>query len=520
MIPYKFHAGNNYWDMSLIKDLLSDARYTEEEGDGCIYIVPGEYTKVKDVNIAIHKYKWVVLIITSDEQSTFKVEELAHPNIKIYVQYLKQGRHDKYGKWPLGYTSDTRKHLKLASKDLDFFFSGQVTHKRRKDCVKNLKAYLDRQMTTGRLVETEGFSQGLEANEYMGYMAQAKTAPAPSGAVCPDSFRTYEALEAGAIPIADNISPTGDRDYWSYLLGDVPFPTINNYSDLPGYIEDQLDNFQAKANRIQAWWIKKKRDLKQQLLDDVAELSGKAYKEAITVVVPVSPIKSHPSTDILEKCISSIRHHLNCEIIITFDGVSKHHEGKREAYEEFIRRALFLCNTKWNATPLIFDEHTHQVGMARKVLDMINTPTLLYIEGDTGLVVDKAVDFKHCVSRIIKGDSNLIRFHFEGVIPKEHEHMMLEEDDGLLQTVQWSQRPHLASTAYYRRILRDYFSENAISFIEDKMHGIVHEAYKLDGILGWQQHRLHVYAPDGDIKHSVDFDGRDGEKKWDEEQIF
>lgn len=407
----------------------------------------------------------------------------------------------------------------IPDKALPFFFSGQITHKRRQDMAHELETMIQKG-SGGIFVPSKGFSQGMPPDEYMAYMNRAKTAPCPAGPVCADSFRTYEALEAGAIPIADNISQAGDHDYWNYLFGSVPFPTINDYSDLTGYIEDQLTGFQYKANRVQAWWIKKKRDLKHKLIDDVAELSGKRYKEAITVIVPVSPIKSHPSTEILEKCIESIRHHLSCEIIITFDGVSKHDEKKYKDYQEFTRRALFLCNTKWNAIPVIFDEHTHQVGMARKVLEFIDTPTILYVEGDTGLVLDREINFRHLVERIVEGTSDFIRLHFEGRIPPDHEHMMLGRDDDLIQTYQYSQRPHLASTAYYRRILQDYFSPNARSFIEDKMHSIVAEAYKIDGELGWKQHRIHIYAPEDNIKYSVDFDGRAGEAKWDKEQIF
>lgn len=526
MIPYKYlslkketpaHKGA-YWDFALLDDLLTDPRFKEVDtlDNGGIIIFPAraQADKVSELNKYIKPLKWCVLLLTGDEESDFPVEKISHPNISIYVMSPKQGRHDKYNFLPNGYTPHTRPNLKLADKNLDWIFAGQNTHPRRSECIDQLS-----RLENGKLIATKGFTQGLPPEEYIHELCNAKIAPCPSGPVTSDTFRLYEALEAGCIPIADSESKTG-TDYWNYLFDNPPFPTIKNYQDLPGYIEDQLDNFQARANKIQAWWIKQKRDLKHKLIQDVADLTGKHHKEAITVVIPVSPIKSHPSTEILEKCIDSIRHHLSCEIIITFDGVSKHDEHKRKNYEEFTRRALFLCNTKWNAIPVIFDEHTHQVGMARKVLEFVDTPTILYVEGDTGLVLDYKIDFKYLVDKILDGTSNLIRLHFEGVIPKDHEHMMLGTKDDLIKTYQWSQRPHLASTAYYRRILKDYFSENAFCMIEDQMHSIVSEAYILDGETGWQQHRLHIYAPNNHIKFSVDFNGRDGEKKWDEEYRF
>lgn len=522
MIAYKFLSvvddvpPTGYWDHALIHDIFADGRFTDKQGDGAIVVLPGKNQghKIEQINTELNKLEWCVLIITSDEERNFPVEKIDHKNIKIWIQNPKQGRHDQYGKWPLGYTSETRKNLLTEDKDLTYFFSGQNTHERRQECLKNLKRIKD-----GYLNETEGFTRGLQPTQYMHLMSHAKVAPCPAGPVCAESFRLYEALEAGAIPIGDNRSAKGDHDYWHYLFPDAPFPTIDNYSDLPGYIEDQLDNFQSKANAIQAWWIKKKRDLKTQLIADVAELTGKHHKEATTVVIPVSPIKSHPSTEILEKCIDSIRHHLNCEIIITFDGVREEQEHRRADYEEFIRRALFLCNTKWNATPLLFDEHTHQVGMMRKALEIIETPTVIYVEGDTGLVVDKEIDFKYCVDKILDGTSNFIRFHFEGVIPKDHDQLMIGNDDELIRTVQYSQRPHIASTAYYRRIM-EYFSPDAKSFIEDFMHGKVMTDYNEQGLQGWLQHRVHIYSKNDDIKFSVNYDGREDEQKYDKDQVF
>lgn len=520
MIPYKFHKNQKgHWDHTLLLDILTDPRFNDEDGDGGIYAVPGEYANIKEVNNAIKKYEWVILMVLSDERSVFPIEDIKHPNIKIYIQYPKQGRHDQYAKWPLGYTSETRKHLKLMDKDLDFFFSGQVTHKRRADCFEQI---VDKE--GGLAFSSKGFSQGMPVDEYMGYMNRAKTAPAPSGPICADSFRTYEALEAGAIPIADNISQAGDHDYWNYLFGSVPFPTINNYSDLPGYIEDQLDNFQHKANIIQAWWIKKKRDLKLQLLQDVADLTGQHHKEAITVVIPVSPIKSHPSTHILEETINSIRTHLNTEIIITFDGVRPEQEDRRKDYEEFTRRALFLCNTSWNAVPIIFDQHMHQSGMMQAVIDEIKTPLLMYAEHDTPITPDREIDFKGISTAILNGAVSHIRLSHEALILDVYKHLMLDEKPinvgvPIVRTIQYSQRPHVASVAFYRELLK-HFSENSKAFLEDKLHSVVQQAYKIDGMQGWQNYRLAIYHPEGDIKRSYHNDGREGESKWDKEQIF
>jgi hypothetical protein len=254
----------------------------------------------------------------------------------------------------------------------------------------------------------------------------------------------------------------------------------------------------------------------------------------ITAVVPVSPIKSHPDTAVLDETLDSIRHHLpDAEIIVTFDGVREQQEGRRADYEEFIRRALWRLDKHYgNTFPVIFTEHTHQVGMLRAVLDEIRTPLLMYVEQDTPLVVDEPVDWEAITHFLISGRSNAVRLHHEAVIPDAHKHMIhgTERLDGpawkgrrtsFLQTSQWSQRPHVASVAYYRRILTNHFSSSAKSFIEDMMHGVVDEAYNVDGLTGWMQHRVHIYNPDGEnMKRSYHTDGRAGEQKFASSQVF
>lgn len=527
MIPYQFLSlepntpATGYWDHALIRDLLDNRTFRNYKGhDGSIVILPGAYQadRIVEINAYLNTLKWVVLIVTSDEENNFPVEEIKHPNIKIYVQYPKKGRHDKFGKFPLGYTLETRKHLSLVEKEFDFFFSGQMTHERRVACFEALK-----NKPNGMVFVSKGFATGMKPELYMKFMCKAKVCPAPAGPISADSFRTYEALEAGAIPIADNISIAGDKGYWQYLMDDPKFPTIKDYSDLPGYIDDQLDDFQNKANKIFAWWIKFKRDLQLQLIEDVADLTGKKHVQELTVIIPTSFIPSHPSTAIIDETIKSVRHHWpEAEIILTFDGLRKEHEEHADQYTEYIRNALFHCNTDWgNVVPLLFDKHLHQIGMAREAMKEVKTPLLLYVEHDAPLVTDMPIDWDRLVTAILDGESNLIRFHFESVIPEPHKGMMIgKPENQLLKTMQWSQRPHLTSTAFYKRILSENFSDKANCFIEDLVHSKLHEACLIDGILGWNQWRTHIYFPDGNIKRSYHTDGRAGGKKYDTNQIW
>ena len=95
----------------------------------------------------------------------------------------------------------------------------------------------------------------------------------------------------------------------------------------------------------------------------------------------------------------------------------------------------------------------------------------------------------------------------------------IEHGGSFLRTVQWSQRPHVASKAFYRRILSENFSQDANCFIEDLLHGKVMNSFNQDGVLGWDQWKLGIYHPmTGNMKRSYHTDGREGGKKYDNTQ--
>lgn len=527
-----------YWDMGLIDDLLTNKLYPagslyeykevhpgELEGGGIVVFPARAQVKyVRALNKYIKTLDWVILVLTGDEEASFPADKVVHDNIKIWIMSPHPDKHDpdKYGFLGTGYPPQIHKAKTKhkPKKDLDWFFSGQITHKYRNLCAQAL-----RNMENGELIETEGFTQGLDPQDYYKKLQSAKVAPAPSGPETPDSFRLFEALELGCVPIPDERTWKG---YWEYFWNVPPkYPVLDRHYQLQGYIEDQVNQYPATNNRTFAWWQERKRSLVEQFTVDIARLSGVkpsiTHENKITVIIPCSPIKSHPDTSIIAETIKSVRHHLpNSEIIVTFDGVRDEQEHRRADYEEAIREVLWLSNTDWKLYPIIFDKHSHQVGMAREIMSAISSGTILYVEQDTPLVTDYDIPFERLVGYIEDGTSNMIRFHFEAVIPKAHEHMMLgAENDELLRTSQWSQRPHLASTAYYKRILDNHFSEDATCFIEDKMHGVLHSTYRENGIDGWYQHRVHIYTPDSkNLKRSYHTDGRAGEEKLDNTQVF
>lgn len=526
--------GNNegmyrgWWDMGIFEDFFEKATHYNglkqlPKKESAVVVIPGRALVGFEEQLSedLNKIPGVVLIIAGDEEGKFDISKIKHDNIKIWVQYPYLNLHDKSRIIGCCYPPELKEFkLKNPTKDIDWFFAGQVTHQRRKLAVEQLR----KNKTNGELHESKGFAQGLSREEYYSKMSRAKVVPCPSGPETVDTFRCYEALELGCVPIMDTMTPKNDwSGFWEWLFKEaVPFPQIENYSDLNGYIEDSVQKFPVLNNRCQAFWYRYKAKIKRQIFEDYAEVSGDdLHLPKITTVIPVSPIPSHPDISIISETIKSVQESLpGHQIIVTFDGVRPEQEEKRADYEEHIRRVLWEFP---DIEPYIFEEHTHQSGMLKAIIEDIKTPMICYVEHDTPLTTDVLIDWGKCGANILLGVFNVIRFHFEARIPEEHKYLMLDDQpkNDFVRTAQWSQRPHLASTAFYRYVLDTQFSKNSKCFIEDLLHGRLMNDFLKDGELGWNQWRVAIYHPEGgNIKRSYTTDGRAGSKKYDDSQVW
>jgi hypothetical protein len=244
--------------------------------DGAVIVLPGRYyaAHTDQINEAIQRYEWLLLVRVSDEEDEFDCSNLLHDNMKVWLQTPRQGR--DYGDarlFGVGFPPHFNElGADVPKKSVDLYLEAQNTHCRRNECFEALK---NLSYCVHLVRETEGFTQGAAPDEYAAAMRASKIAPCPSGAVSCDSFRFWEALEAHCIPIADTVSPVdGPTDYWGRVLPGYPFPTITDYGDLAGYVEDMLAGWPANSNRIAAWWMRLKRQYALDLVDDLRGLGA------------------------------------------------------------------------------------------------------------------------------------------------------------------------------------------------------------------------------------------------------
>lgn len=526
-----------WWDQGMLEDLLSNRiwrtgySFIHHEGSadigglrGAVVVIParlwvgGENRLTAD----LCHLEWAVLMVCGDEESSFAVEAVTHPNMAVWVMSPRPGRHDAYGKLGTGYPPHLEANLpsRAPNKDLDLFFAGQITHDRRQQLADVIETTAD---SDGRwvFIGTEGFTQGLPPHEYAAYLAAAKVAPAPSGPRTPDTFRLFEALQAGCVPIADTRVEDGSfpDDYWTWFFdGDEPpFPTLRYYCDLEHYVHETLADYPTANNRVGAWWAKQKYRFAHRFAEQVRVLSGiQPAVEKVTVLIPTSPIPSHPDTAIIEQTVRDVRvHQPDCDILILLDVP---HEAETElaaAYAEYQRRLIWLCAHEWrNVLPVRFEEFLHQSGKVTAALPMVTTPMVLFVEHDAPLTPDRPICWDALYEAIETGAANVIRFSHETHVLEPHEYLYLGDVEDVCgapmrRTCQWSGRPHLASTAWYRQTMAQYFGPDSRAFIEHGLYGPFVELVSRDGLMGWNAGlRLWMFHPEGNILRSYTLNGR------------
>jgi hypothetical protein len=553
------HRG--YWDMEILEDIFKRQTWNPVNGnefehfesvqemprqaDGCIVVLPARHHAhemyANRINDELARFAWVIIMIVGDEENSFPTFLLKHRNMRLYIMMPRERQHHmKHTGLPNGYPTGVHEYLakfktEQMEKKLNWFFAGQDVNARRHVFVEYAMAIggmpNEDSCTGGVLIPTEGFTLGLPREEYYRLMAKAKVVPCPSGAVAPDSFRLYEALEAGCVPLADNYYAwedyTSSKSYWTFMFGEKPpFPTVDEWRQFPRLLIDALADWPANANRIGAWWISYKKRLTEKLETDINELRGltpeaKTVKDKITVLISSSPIPSHPSPWMILETIASVRAHLpECEILILQDGIRPEQEHMRAVYEEYKRQLLHnIRNEQHNVLPIFFDEFLHQAEMTRRALDQVKTPHILFMEHDTPLCEDKLIEWDGIVRAIESGWTDLIRLHHLdcGFIHNEHMHLMIDKTPqeicGIkaMRTRQWSQRPHVATVNLYRRVLST-LSENSRTFIEDPVYGQYYD--------NKTPYNIAVYTPSGHIKRSRDLNGREGGEKFADRLIY
>ncbi len=113
--------------------------------------------------------------------------------------------------------------------------------------------------------------------EYQNILLDSIFVPCPMGNVSLESFRIYESLECGSIPILEK---RPGADYFKHLLGDHPIPVFTTWAEAAqavASLRSDPNAIQALNRQCQDWWADYKQTLRARVCGFIANTaSGQA----------------------------------------------------------------------------------------------------------------------------------------------------------------------------------------------------------------------------------------------------
>ena len=163
---------------------------------------------------------------------------------------------------PIGYKCDPIKdNINILKRNYKWSFLGTTHGSSRYDLLDKHKNIMPNFINL-----TEDFSgkKSMDTNDYYKILNNSIFAPIPHGYFHPETYRLYEALEAGCIPIIEN-----PFQFFDNFLPNNPLLSVNSWEDSSTIIKKYLENkkdIEILRNKINDWWTQHKENLKETFL--------------------------------------------------------------------------------------------------------------------------------------------------------------------------------------------------------------------------------------------------------------
>jgi hypothetical protein len=229
-----------------------------------------QYYKALFDNLVIHN-KQVYLLHISDEFGNDNIELYEHKAIKhIFRNYYRNDiKQSNIMILPLGYNTKVNKDYEsktFEKKEYKWSFAGAIDRPGRTENLKYLENFKPNFVKTK---ETFGSKSLIEGNDYIEMLNNSKFVPCFKGFCSLESFRLYEALEAGSIPVyVPSESRSGVDNEYSKVLGKNPLLAIPNWASAFMILEKVCgspDIMEKHRQDLISWWKQKKLDIQTKI---------------------------------------------------------------------------------------------------------------------------------------------------------------------------------------------------------------------------------------------------------------
>ncbi len=222
---------------------------------------------------ALHQQgKQCILLHISDEYAQNDISVYDHPAVKrVFRNYWRPNLPTKVVVLPLGYAKG-RSATGLpaaptfAERPYVWSFAGSLDRAGRPETLRALQAVQPHRLET---IAAWGDKLALEPRAYCDMLRNTKFVPCLQGAKALESFRFYEAMEHGAIPVYVPAESHNCTDEMRAEHGaDVPFIAIPAWSEASNILPRLAANpavMEEHRQRVAAWWFAKKAAVRQSI---------------------------------------------------------------------------------------------------------------------------------------------------------------------------------------------------------------------------------------------------------------
>ena len=263
-----YHFVNSYpWILNLLSkleiEIINDTQNLDEN-ESLIIVDHMISTKESFYFDLSNKVKKIFLIHLGDEGGAEK-KDLVYPLCEHIWRTFSLPMFKNFKNVtsiPIGYKCDPIKDkINILKRNYKWSFLGTTHGSSRYDLLDKHKNIMPNFINL-----TEDFSgkKSMDTNDYYKILNNSIFAPIPHGYFHPETYRLYEALEAGCIPIIEN-----PFQFFDNFLPNNPLLSVNSWEDSSTIIKKYLENkkdIEILRNKINDWWTQHKENLKETFL--------------------------------------------------------------------------------------------------------------------------------------------------------------------------------------------------------------------------------------------------------------
>ena len=271
-----WHA-ENLLEVDWLHDILGDL--VEEEctdldltcfDDDCIHVVSSNWQPLPAYEDYFRRCRAscrrLVLVHTSDEWFSGGYALYRHFDAVIRNFATGLARHQGIWTIPEGYANRTRTAgtvRPVTERCYAWSFTGEIKASRAD--MAAAFAGLEPSFLTGTTSIYRGGGKKLSKPEFDDLLENTIFSPCPMGNAILETWRLYESLELGCIPIVES---RASLDYFTALLGPHPIPSFTSWHAARRYAEralvDKPSLLRTQAD-IRTWWTAKKQEVRAQV---------------------------------------------------------------------------------------------------------------------------------------------------------------------------------------------------------------------------------------------------------------